>query len=143
MFVTDAMESQCAIAWTFDGMFAKQAALCCRGLGSHSNNAEIEPSTSQYATIISHQWRGFRSPLQAKELGVPLEEPVLEHMWSKLVSSHFSTLEREIKEMVTEKTGTGDNIVREDLLKELGWAISKKDFDNRVEGETHPGRPFL
>lgn len=34
------------------------------------------------------------------------------------MSSHFAMLEREIKEMVTEKTDSGEEVFREDLLKE-------------------------
>ena len=53
----------------------------------------------------------------------------------KLVSSHFSSLDGYMKNMVTRKTDTGEAEVREDLLEELGWALSRKDFEGRVQGE--------
>lgn len=76
--------------------------------------------------------------LQAKLLGFPLHEASVEKEWSKLVSFYFSTLDRDIKSMVTQTLETGDVEVHQDLLEELGWASSRKDFEDRVKGKAKP-----
>ena len=72
---------------------------------------------------------------QVKLLAFPLDEQALEHEWGKLVGMHFVTLDRGIKSMVTQKMDSGEDEIRQDLLEELGWALSRKDFEDRVKGE--------
>lgn len=63
---------------------------------------------------------------------------MLEDQWKKLVSSHFAALEGDIQKMVTTKGDTADkDIVRTDLLEELGWAMSRKDLEDLVKGKTN------
>lgn len=76
--------------------------------------------------------------LQAKLLSFPLDEKDLEKEWSKLVSLCFSTLDRAIKSTFTRTLETGEEEVHQDLLEDLGWASSRKDFEARVKGKAEP-----
>lgn len=72
---------------------------------------------------------------QARAFNLPLDQNVLEYQWNQLVASHFGELEQDIKSLITENTPTGGEFVRTDLLNELGWADTRKDFDYLVKGK--------
>lgn len=42
--------------------------------------------------------------------------------------------------MVTQRTETGEDVVHQDLLEDLGWDISRKDFEDRVKGKVSLGK---
>lgn len=80
--------------------------------------------------------------LQAKLLGFPLDEKALEKEWSEILRLYFSALDGEIKSMVTQTLETGEDEIHQDLLEELGWDLSRKDFEDRVKGKAKPGKLF-
>lgn len=69
-------------------------------------------------------------PTQARGLGIPMDERVLEEHWNQLVGSCFAELERTTKELVTT-----DDVVDEALLEELRWALSRNGFEDLVQSE--------
>lgn len=74
--------------------------------------------------------------MQARKFSIPMDEKALEDQWNQLVSSHFVDLEGDIKKMVTVNGDTTEkDFVRTDLLEELGWAISRKHFEDLLNGE--------
>ncbi|CAM9938236.1 unnamed protein product [Ectocarpus fasciculatus] len=73
---------------------------------------------------------------EARAFNLPMDQTALEGEWNQLVGSNFRELVQAIKTLVTEKTPTGDDLFREALLNQLGWAISREDFDDLVK-DTH------
>lgn len=58
-----------------------------------------------------------------------MEEKALEDQWNILVDSHFVEMTRDIRAMVAI-----EDEVREELLIELGWKLSKKSFEDLMKG---------
>ncbi|CAN0363637.1 unnamed protein product [Pylaiella littoralis] len=74
---------------------------------------------------------------EARALSIPMDETVLEGIWKQLVSAHFVALEEALQKMVTTKGDITENdVVRTDLLEELGWAMSRKEFED-LNIDTH------
>lgn len=60
-----------------------------------------------------------------------ITERELEKRWDIVTSRFISVLQGDLKKMATV-----DGDVNEALLAELGWALSKKQFEGLVEGKT-------
>ncbi|CBN77626.1 GBP1, guanylate-binding protein [Ectocarpus siliculosus] len=112
---------------------------------------ELEDRVSPKAEVVSRNQESKRHELKsrmraiacgheanvaekARAFSLPLDQNVLEDQWNQLVASHFGELELDIKSLVTENTPTGGEFVRTDLLNELGWADTRKDFNDLVKG---------
>lgn len=74
---------------------------------------------------------------QASSLKVPMEEKALDEQWNMLVDSHFVEIKRDIGAMVII-----EDTVREDLLIELGWSMSREDLEDLLEGKPGSGTSF-
>ncbi|CAM9694172.1 unnamed protein product [Scytosiphon promiscuus] len=57
-----------------------------------------------------------------------MAEGALELKWERLVSSRFRLLKQALKNIVTD-----DGSVNEDLIKELGWALTRKQFNGLLK----------
>lgn len=59
-----------------------------------------------------------------------MTESATQQQWNNLVSLKYGNLDRDIKAMVTV-----DGVTNKLLLAELGWALSRKQFDGLIKGK--------
>ena len=66
----------------------------------------------------------------AQGVSTSMTESTLQQQWDRLVSMKYGILDRDIKTMVTI-----DGVTSTALLTELGWALSRTQFEGLLKGE--------
>lgn len=64
-----------------------------------------------------------------------MDKVALQAKWSEIDEQNSQKLQEAIKAKVTRTTDNGDSLICNDLLEDLGWAMSWDKFKKFIQGE--------